>query len=55
LVKTKVRLRIIDINKQRRRVTGSVRSVLAQERKAAAEKLWGEIEEGKTYKGVVNP
>ncbi len=53
LVKTKVRLRIIDVNKQRHRVTGSVKSVLLEERKAASEKIWAGIEEGKTYKGVV--
>ncbi len=48
-----VRLRITEVNRARRRVIGSIRSVNAEERKAAQEKIWSEIEEGKHYHGVV--
>jgi len=53
LIKTKVQVRIIEINRQRRRVVGSIRAAKFEERKAAAEKLWETIEAGSRYKGVV--
>jgi len=53
LVKTRVQLRITEVNHARRRVVGSIRAVQYEARKAAAEKTWAEIEEGKKYKGVV--
>ena len=45
LVKTKVRLRIIDVNRQRKRAVGSIRSVLKDERKAKEEAFWAQAEE----------
>ncbi len=53
LVKSKVRLKITEVNRARRRVIGSIRAVKLEERKAAAEKVWNEIEVGNRYKGVV--
>lgn len=53
LLKKTVRLRITEVNRARRRVVGSIRAVTAEERRAAAEKIWSEIEVGKVYKGVV--
>ncbi len=53
LVKTTVKLKITEVNRQRKRVVGSIRAVTAEARKAAAEKIWAEIEVGKKYKGVV--
>ena len=53
LLKTKVQLRITEVNHARRRVVGSIRAVQYEARKAAAEKTWAEIEEGKKYHGVV--
>ena len=53
LVRTKVQLRITEVNHARRRVVGSIRAVQYEARKAAAEKTWAEIEEGKKYQGVV--
>lgn len=53
LMKKKVRLRITEVNRPRKRVVGSIASVLREERRLAAEKVWGEIEVGKVYKGVV--
>ena len=53
LLKTKVQLRITEVNHARRRVVGSIRAVQYEARKAAAEKTWAEIEEGKKYQGVV--
>ena len=53
LLKQKVKLRIIEVNRARRRVVGSIRAVQQEERRAKAEQLWNEIEENKTYKGVV--
>ena len=48
-----VQLRITEVNRARRRVVGSIRSVAAEQRKAAQEKIWSEIEVGKHYHGVV--
>lgn len=53
LLKTKVKLRIIDVNRQRKRAVGSIRSVLKEERKAKEEAFWSQIEEGQAYDGVV--
>lgn len=48
-----VRFRIIEVNRGRRRAVGSIRSVLREERKAAQEKFWSEIEEGQHFTGKV--
>lgn len=53
LLKTKVKLKIIDVNRQRRRAVGSVRAVLKEERQAASDAFWAQAEEGQTYHGVV--
>ncbi|NLM60825.1 MAG: bifunctional 4-hydroxy-3-methylbut-2-enyl diphosphate reductase/30S ribosomal protein S1 [Clostridiales bacterium] len=53
LVRTKVRLRITEVNHARRRIVGSIRLVQSEERREKAAKVWAEIEEGKTYRGVV--
>ncbi len=53
LLKTRVKLRITDVNRSRRRVVGSIRAVAGEERRAAAEKIWNEIEVGKQYHGTV--
>lgn len=53
LVKQTVRLRITEVNRSRRGVMGSIRAVLFEERKAAAEKIWNEIEPGMRYTGTV--
>lgn len=45
--------RIIEVNRQRRRAVGSIRSVLKEERKAAQEKFWAEVEDGQTFTGRV--
>ena len=53
LLKKTVQLRITEVNRARRRVVGSIRSVAAEQRKAAQEKIWSEIEVGKQYHGTV--
>ncbi len=49
----KVRLRITEFNRARRRVVGSIRSVLDEERRAAQDEVWANIEAGKRYTGTV--
>ncbi len=51
MVGQNVQMRITEDN--RRRVIGSIRSVTAEARKAAQEKIWSEIQEGAKYHGVV--
>lgn len=53
LLKKEVSFRVIEINKNRRRAVGSIRSVLEDRKKAVIEKLWESIEIGKRYVGVV--
>ena len=45
LMGQEVKFRIIEVNRQRRRAVGSIRSVLREERKAAQEKFWEQVEE----------
>lgn len=53
LVGTKQKFKLIDLNAERRRVLGSIRVVAREERKAAVEAFWNEIEVGKYYEGTV--
>ena len=53
LVGQTARFRITEINRQRKRVVGSIRAVQQEERRAAAEKVWSEIEVGNEYTGPV--
>lgn len=53
LVKTKQSFYITEINRQRKRVVGSIRAVQQEARKAAAEKVWESIEVGNEYEGTV--
>ena len=53
MVGQNVQMRISEVNRARRRVIGSIRSVTAEARKAAQEKIWAEIQEGAKYHGVV--
>lgn len=53
LVGTVQRVKIIDLNEQRRRAVASIRAVLREERKAKEEEFWKNIEVGKRYDGVV--
>ncbi len=48
-----VQLRITEINTRRRRVAGSILSVLKEKKKALEEAFWAEAEAGKQYTGTV--
>jgi len=53
LLRQKVRLKITEVNRGRRRVVGSIRAVQKDERRERSDKVWSEIEVGKHYKGTV--
>ena len=53
LLKTTVKFRIIEVNKQRRRAVGSIRSVLKEAKKEASEAFWAQAAEGQQYTGIV--
>lgn len=53
LLKKEVKFRIIEVNRNRRRAVGSIRSVLRDEKKKLAEQFWAKAEIGQTYTGVV--
>jgi len=53
MVKSKAQLRITEVNRARRRVVGSIRSVADESRKVAQDEVWNNIEVGKHYTGTV--
>lgn len=53
LLKQKVRVKITEFNRSRKRVVGSIRAVMQKERRERAEAIWNEIEVGKSYHGTV--
>ena len=53
MVKQHVKLRVTEVNRARRRVVGSIRSVLSEARQAAQAEVWNNIEVGKHYNGTV--
>ncbi|MGE4548727.1 MAG: bifunctional 4-hydroxy-3-methylbut-2-enyl diphosphate reductase/30S ribosomal protein S1 [Intestinibacillus sp.] len=53
LLKTKQSFYITEINRQRKRVVGSIRAVQQEARKEKAEQVWDIIEVGQEFKGVV--
>lgn len=53
MIRQKVKLRITEVNRSRRRVVGSIRAVQAEERAAKAAEVWNTIEAGKKYTGTV--
>ena len=53
LLKQKVRVKITEVNRSRKRVVGSIRAVAQKERRERAEAIWNEIEIGKKYHGTV--
>lgn len=53
LVRTTVEFRLLEINRQRRRAVGSIRSVLKERSKAARDAFWSTVEVGKKYTGTV--
>lgn len=53
LLKQKVRVKITEVNRGRKRVVGSIRAVVQKERRERAEAIWNEMEVGKRYHGTV--
>ncbi len=53
MVRTRVQLRITEVDRARRRVVGSIRAAAAEQRAAAAAEVWANIEIGKHYRGTV--
>ena len=53
MLRKTVKMRITEVNRSRHRVVGSIRAVASEERRAATERIWSEIEVGKKYHGVV--
>ncbi len=48
-----VNFRIIDVDTRRRRVVGSISSVLREARKASRDAFWAQVEVGQKYEGTV--
>jgi len=52
-VKQVLSVKIIELDRSKRKVVGSRKEILAAEKSVLLEKVWGEIEIGKTYTGTV--
>ncbi len=52
-VKQVLQVQIIEVNRQKRKVVGSSRVLIEKNKETASTEIWGNIEVGKTYKGVV--
>lgn len=53
MIGQEVTLRLIDFDRRRRKVVGSIKELLLEERRRKSEAFWSTIEEGQTIKGVV--
>lgn len=53
MMKTMQKIRITEVNRQRRRVVGSIKALLSEQRREAAAKVWETIAVGNKYKGIV--
>lgn len=53
LLKTEVEYKIIEVNKQRRKVVGSIREVAAAKKAEVVDAFWANIAEGAVYTGTV--
>lgn len=53
LLKKTVQFRVIEVDKHRRRAVGSIRAVIKEQKKAAADAFWAQVAEGQQYHGVV--
>ncbi len=53
LLKKEVPLKIIEMDKRRRKIVGSIKTVLLAEKNAKLEAFWASVEVGKEIKGVV--
>ncbi len=53
LVKQTVKFKLIDLDEQKKRVVGSIRAVLREERKEVVESFWANIAEGQEFTGTV--
>lgn len=53
LLKTTVEYKIIEVNKMRRKVVGSIREVVAAKRKEVEDAFWANVAEGNVYTGTV--
>ncbi len=53
LLKQNVKFRVLEVNAQRKRAIGSIRSVLTEERKAKQAAFWENVEVGQVFEGKV--
>ncbi len=53
LIKTTVEYKIIEVNKMRRKVVGSIREVAAAKKKEVEDAFWANVAEGNVYTGTV--
>lgn len=53
MLRTKVSFKILEVNRQRRRAVGSIKTVLREARKGQEQKFWETVEVGQRFTGTV--
>ena len=53
MLRTKVSFKILEVNRQRRRAVGSIKTVLREERKEKERQFWDTVEVGQKFTGTV--
>ena len=53
LLRTEVKFKIIEVDEKKKRVVGSIRSALREERRQLVDQFWAQLAEGQEYTGTV--
>ena len=53
ILKTEVKFKIIEVDENKKRVVGSIRAALREERKQLVDAFWAQLAEGQEYTGIV--
>ncbi|MBQ7580087.1 MAG: S1 RNA-binding domain-containing protein [Clostridia bacterium] len=53
LLRSEVKFKIIEVDEKKKRVVGSIRSALREERKQLVDQFWSQLAEGQEYTGTV--
>ena len=52
-INKEVRFRVIEYKKKKKKIIGSIKDVIEEEKQAKLNEFWNNVEEGKVYKGIV--
>ena len=53
MLKTEVKFKVLEVNERNKRVVGSIRTVLREEKRQLVDQFWAQLAEGQEYTGTV--